>query len=73
MRARLSAEEARLAGPLSVRWDTAAPGERPAVVQALKDGLATRAYLRTVIGDLAEALGEESSEGEDRRAAHHRH
>ena len=34
---------------------------------------ATRAYLRTVIDDLAEALGEgDSSEG-DKRVAHHRH
>jgi molecular chaperone HscB len=73
LRARLGAEEARLAGPLSARWDAAASGERPAAVKALKEALATRAYLKTVIGDLAEALGEESSEGEDRRAAHHRH
>jgi molecular chaperone HscB len=73
LHARLSAEEARLAGPLSARWDAAASHERAEVVTALKDALATRAYLRTVIGDLAEALGEESSEGEDRRAANYRH
>jgi molecular chaperone HscB len=64
LHARLSAEEARLVGPLSARWDAAASGERAAVVKALKDALATRAYLRTVIGDLAEVLGDtEESHG----------
>jgi molecular chaperone HscB len=67
LRARLAAEEARLAGPLSARWDAAPPGERAAVLVAFKEALATRAYLRTVIEDLTEALGE------DARAAHHRH
>ena len=37
--------------------------------RALKEALATRAYLRTVIDDLAEALGEE----EETHVAHHRH
>jgi hypothetical protein len=32
-------------------------------VKALKEALATRAYLRTVIGDLAETLGD--TEGRD--------
>jgi molecular chaperone HscB len=74
LRARLTDEEARLAGPLSARWDSAAPAERPAVLAAFKEALATRAYLRTVIDDLAEALGEDKpSEGEDKRVAHHRH
>jgi len=57
----MAQEEARLAGPLSARWDGAAPAERPAVLAALKEALATRAYLRTVIGDLTDALGEDLS------------
>jgi molecular chaperone HscB len=68
LRERYAAEEARLRGPLSERWDAAADGERPAALAALKEALATRAYLRTVITDLAEALGEEES-----GVAHHRH
>jgi molecular chaperone HscB len=64
---RLADEEARLTGPLSARWDDAAPAERPAALDAFKDALATRAYLRTVIDDLAQALGE------DERVAHRRH
>lgn len=59
LRARLADEEARLAGPLSARWDGAAPAERPAVLAAFKEALATRAYLKTVIDDLTEALGED--------------
>ncbi len=74
LRARLKDEEARLGASLSARWDGAAPAERPAVLAALKEALATRAYLRTVIDDLAEALGEdEPSRREDKRVAHHRH
>jgi molecular chaperone HscB len=68
LRARYGAEEARLTGPLAARWDGAAPAERPAALAALKEALAARAYLRTVINDLAEALGEEES-----GVAHHRH
>lgn len=50
-------EEARLTGPLSQAWDAAAAApERAAAVRAFKEGLATRAYLRTVITDLGEAL-----------------
>jgi molecular chaperone HscB len=60
--------EARLRGPLAAGWDAADDAERPAALAALKDALATRAYLRTVIADLAEALGEEES-----GVAHHRH
>jgi hypothetical protein len=41
------------------------------VLEALKRALATRAYLRTVIGDLDEALGEREGTGE--HVAHHRH
>ena len=65
---RSAAEEMRLRGPLAERWDAASETERPAALAALKDALATRAYLRTVIADLTEALGEEES-----GVAHHRH
>ena len=51
-------EEARLRGPLSEAWDRAGAGERAAVLAAFKEALATRAYLRTVIDDIDEALGE---------------
>lgn len=54
-------EEVRLAGPLTAAWDDARAQERPRILEQLKQGLATRAYLRTVIDDLAQALGE----GED--------
>jgi hypothetical protein len=69
LRARQAAGEARLTGPLSQAWDAAAPADRPAALAALKDALATRAYLRTVIDDLGAALGEEAEEG---HAAHRR-
>ena len=65
---RYAAEEARLRGALAARWDAASETARPAALAALKEALATRAYLRTVIADLAEALGEEES-----GVAHHRH
>lgn len=68
---RLGAEEARLTGPLTRAWDAAGPPERPAVLAALKAGLATRAYLKTVIDDLGQALGE--GEGTGEHVAHHRH
>jgi molecular chaperone HscB len=61
--ARLRDEEARLSGPLSARWDAAPPAERPAALAAFKEALATRAYLRTVIDDLAGALEPENTEG----------
>ncbi len=70
---RLGQEEARLTGPLSAAWDAAAADaiERRRLLDALKEGLATRAYLRTVIDDLGQALGE--GEGRDEHVAHHRH
>ena len=72
--ARLADEEARLTGPLSSRWDAAAPAERPAALAEFKEALATRAYLRTVIDDLAQALGDEDpTRGEDKSVAHRRH
>jgi molecular chaperone HscB len=67
LRTRLADEEARLTGALSARWDEASPADRPAALAAFKQALATRAYLRTVIDDLAQALGEETS------VAHRRH
>ncbi|HUF93323.1 MAG TPA: Fe-S protein assembly co-chaperone HscB [Candidatus Limnocylindria bacterium] len=66
--ARRAAEEARVAGALSEAWDAASVADRPAVLARVKAALATRAYLRTVIDDLAQALGEG-----DERVAHHRH
>jgi molecular chaperone HscB len=67
--ARRTDVEGELTGPLSARWDTAAPVDRPKVLAAFKEALATRAYLRTVIDDLADALG---GTGEA-HVAHHRH
>ena len=66
--ARHHEEEARLAGPLSAAWDRAAAEARPTVLAECKAALATRAYLRTVIDDLGQALGEG-----DEIVAHHRH
>jgi molecular chaperone HscB len=66
--ARQAAEEERVRGVLSAAWDAAPAAERPAVLARIKAALATRAYLRTVIDDLAQALGEG-----DERVAHHRH
>ena len=54
---------------LAAAWDAADAGERPRVLAACKQALATRAYLRTVIDDLTEALGE-SQEG---HVTHRRH
>jgi hypothetical protein len=68
--ARFAAEEARITGPLSTAWDAAAADERPKVLATFKDALARRAYLRTVIDDLTEAL-EGASEGT--HVAHRRH
>jgi molecular chaperone HscB len=62
-------EESRLTGPLSRAWDTAQPGQRPEVLRAFKAALATRAYLRTVIADLGDAL----DEGRGENVTHHRH
>ena len=62
-------EEARLTGPLSRAWDAAEGADRAAVLEAFKQSFATRAYLRTVIADLGEALGEDQAE----HVAHHRH
>ena len=61
--------EARIVGPLSRAWDTAAADARPAALAALRQALATRAYLRTVIDDLGAALGEGH---EEEHVAHRR-
>jgi molecular chaperone HscB len=53
---RRAAEEDRITGELSAAWDAAAAADRAKVLAAFKEALATRAYLRTVIGDLGEAL-----------------
>jgi molecular chaperone HscB len=63
LRGRLAEAEATIVGPLSRAWDAASPSERAAALGALKDTLATRAYLRTVIDDLGGALGESEEEG----------
>jgi molecular chaperone HscB len=56
--ARYEDEGLRLTGPVAAAWDTAAAAERPVVLGELKRGLATRAYLKTVIEDLGNALAE---------------
>ena len=66
--ARQAGTEARIVGPLSRAWDAAASGDRPAALAALKEALATRAYLRTVIEDLGTAL-ETSRDTEGRHGA----
>jgi molecular chaperone HscB len=59
---RLQDEEARLIGPLTTAWDGAEASARPRVLDQLKQGLASRAYLRTVIDDLGQALGAGAAE-----------
>lgn len=72
LRARLEEETARLTGPLSAAWDAAGSAEeRARVLRELKDGLARRTYLATVIEDLEQALGGAEDTGE--HVAHHRH
>jgi molecular chaperone HscB len=65
LEARMAETEARVVGPLSQAWDAAAPAERAAALNALKEALATRAYLRTVVDDLAAAL-----EGREQEVRH---
>lgn len=67
--ARRDEEEQRLHGALSRRWDESSAEERPRIVAEFKESLATRAYLRTVVDDLTNAL-EPSQDG---HVAHHRH
>ena len=65
---RYRAEERRLTGPLVEAWDSAA-ADKGTVLEAIKQMLATRAYLRTVIDDLSAALGE----SDESYASHRRH
>jgi hypothetical protein len=67
--ARLRDEETRIAVPLSTAWDVADGAQRARALAAIKDALATRAYLGTVVDDLGGALGE----GDETHVAHHRH
>jgi molecular chaperone HscB len=69
LRTRHDQEEARLRGPLSQAWDAAGPAQRAGALAAFKEALAVRAYLRTVIDDIDDALGE-SQEG---HVSHRRH
>jgi molecular chaperone HscB len=62
---RLVEEEARLTGPVAAAWDAAADGERSRLLTALKQGLATRAYLRTVIDDLGTVLADSPARDEE--------
>jgi molecular chaperone HscB len=87
---RRAAEEARITGELTAAWDAvvaADGGDKAPVLTAFKEGLATRAYLRTVIDDLNETLEGHSEVPEGRadapeghsevpgegHVAHHRH
>ena len=63
LQARMAEAEAQITGPLSQAWDAAGPADRPAALAALKEALATRAYLRTVIDDLSAALETEGDDG----------
>lgn len=67
--ARVRELEASLEGRLSETWDRAAPEERRPLLGQFKEALATRAYLRTVIDDLGQALGE----SQDGHVANRRH
>ncbi len=70
LRARQAAEEAALIA-LFPEWDQAveAGGDRKPLRETFKTHLATRAYLRTVIDDLSDALGED----QDTHVSHRRH
>ncbi len=65
---RYQAEEAAIVGRFG-DWDRAAEGERGALVAWFKERLAARAYLRTVIDDIGEALGEDT----EAHVSHRRH
>jgi molecular chaperone HscB len=61
-------EELSIVGRFA-EWDRAAPGDRSALLEWFTARLAARAYLRTVIDDLGEALGEDT----DTHVSHRRH
>ena len=69
LEARSRDEDDRLRGPLSREWDIAPEADRPRILGACADALATRAYLRTVIDDLGQAL----DEGQETHVTYHRH
>lgn len=66
---RVAEETALIAG--AADWDSTvdAGGDRAALVNRFKEHLAVRAYLRTVIDDLSQALGEDA----ETHVAHRRH
>ena len=68
--ARRQAEEDALVGR-AAEWDAAldAGGDRQALLTWFKERLAARAYLRTVIDDLSDALGEDQAQ----HVSHRRH
>jgi molecular chaperone HscB len=70
LEARRRAEEDALIGG-AAEWDAAADagGDRSPLIERFKRRLAARAYLRTVIDDLVQALGED----EGSHVAHRRH
>jgi molecular chaperone HscB len=67
---RQAAEEASIVGRFA-EWDRAmaAGDDTKPLIEQFKQALATRAYLRTVVDDLGEALGEEQEE----HVSHRRH
>lgn len=65
---RYQAEESAIVGRFG-DWDRAAEGEHGALVAWFKERLAARAYLRTVIDDIGEALGEDT----EAHVSHRRH
>jgi molecular chaperone HscB len=71
--ARHQEEEARLCGPLADAWDSGDAAARARVVAEVKTALAARAYLRSVIDDLADAVGDRpGAAGDEEHVAHHR-
>jgi molecular chaperone HscB len=69
LEARCRHEELRLQGPLSRDWDAASAADGPRILAACREALATRAYLKTVIDDLTQALDGE----QETHVADHRH
>jgi molecular chaperone HscB len=70
LEARYAAEAQAIVGR-GAEWDRLVEegGDRKALLEWFKQRLATRAYLRTVIDDLSDALGE----GEESHVSHRRH
>jgi len=68
--ARRQAEDDALVGR-AAEWDAAvdAGGDRQPLLTWFKERLAARAYLRTVIDDLSDALGED----QEQHVSHRRH